>query len=91
MMNVGTPTLHLPPTPPTQPSLHRTVTIQYGHSIHREEVRATCETVSVANHSSKGIKENLFIFFPPVKGDPSERWGFLFELVSKCLRRAYCV
>lgn len=48
------------------------------------------EMVRVVDCSSKGIKENLFIFSPLVKDDPSKKWGFLFDLFSKYLWRAYC-
>lgn len=84
--NTKAPLPHLPPS-------HH-FTGQWWYSIdlkYREGVRPSWEMVNVANFSSKGIKENLFIFFPLVQDDLSKTWEFLFDLFSKYLWRAYCV
>lgn len=61
----------------------------------RERGRAHCEMAREGGESSncfsKGGKKNWLISFPQVRDDVSGRWGFLFDLFSKYLWRAYCV
>ena len=81
-----------PLPPPIRAPLHRDSTALTWDA---ERRRTRCERGrgirESANCFSEEGKENWLLSFPWVRDDLSGRWGFLFDLFSKYLWRAYCV